>query len=189
MTATRSLVLAGLLLGAMPAAADDAGLDWQPLPATESKVRITLPKARDAARYFTAQTANYSATFYIAQVPTSEFRADQIFLLYIEVSPGSFLRTEHDIEDVLDWKQLRASGLVEGERFAAVAGGGRYDIATFTIEGNVECAAFARTWGSHGSMTTGAGSRRVTGYGCEDRGRRLARDRIIEGLEALEFDD
>jgi hypothetical protein len=177
MTATRSLVLAGLLLGAMPAAADDAGLDWQPLPATESKVRITLPKARDAARYFTAQTANYSATFYIAQVPTSEFRADQIFLLYIEVSPGSFLRTEHDIEDVLDWKQLRASGLVEGERFAAVAGGGRYDIATFTIEG------------SHGSMTTGAGSRRVTGYGCEDRGRRLARDRIIEGLEALEFDD
>lgn len=189
MNTVRLLLLAGLLTGTVPAAADDAGLDWRPVPAADSKVRITLPEARDAARYFTAQTDSYSATFSIAQVPTSDFRADQIFALYIEVSPGRFFRTEHDIDEVLGWKELRDSGFVEGERFTAVAGDGRYDIATFTIEGNVECAAFARTWGSHGSMTTGVGTRRITGYGCENRGEKLTRARIVRGLDALQFDD
>lgn len=186
-----SAALSAALVAGTPVAGAfaDAGLDWQPVPAADSKVRITLPDAAEGARYFRAQTDDYAATLYIAQVPTNAFRPDQVFFLYVELSPGRFFRTGHDIDDVLGWKELRAGGLRDGERFAVVAGGGRYDVATFTVEGDVACAAFGRTWGSHGSMTTGAGSRRITGYGCENRGKPLTRERIKAALDGIEILD
>lgn len=183
-------LFAALVAGTPAAGAfADAGLDWRPIPVADSKVRLTLPDAAEGARYFRAQTDNYAATLYIAQVPTNAYRPDQIFFLYVELSPGRFFRAGHDIADILRWKELQAGGLHEGERFSVVAGGGRYDVATFTVEGDVACAAVGRTWGSHGSMTTGAGSRRITGYGCENRGKPLTRERIKEALDGLEILD
>jgi hypothetical protein len=178
------------LLALIPAAfAEDAGLDWKQVSAADSQVRITLPELAGQARYFTAQTEGYSATLYIARVTTDSFRADRALAIYVELSPGRFFPTTTDVGDILDWKPFKEVGLVEAERFTTVAGGGRYDVATFKIEGDVSCAAFARTWGSHGSMTAGAGSRRITGYGCQDRGKPLSRERIKEALDSLEIDD
>lgn len=183
------LLVGGLLPGGQPAVADDAGLDWRPVAAQDSKIRTTLPEAKDHARYFKTQTEDYSANLHLMRVPTSAFRVDQILLLYAELSPGRFFPTTHDVGRVLEWKGLQAGGVRETGRFTVTAGPGVVDVATFTIEGDVACAAFSSTWGSHGSETSGAGSRRLFGYGCEDRGKPLDRARIEQALDSLEIDD
>lgn len=183
------VLLLASLCGAMPVVAEEAGLDWRPVQARDSKLRITLADMAEHARYFRAQTPNYSANLFIARVPTTEFRGDRVSAIYVELQPGFYFPDRYDVDDVLAAKVLRDAGLRETDRFALVAGGGRYDIVTFSIHGDILCAAFARTWGSFGGDQVGSGSRRLYGYGCEERGKPLGRDRIKEALESLEVAD
>ncbi|EDP66735.1 hypothetical protein BAL199_16778 [alpha proteobacterium BAL199] len=183
------LIVAVLALSGPSAIADDAGLDWRPVSAKDSKVRITLPEAAAHTTYFKAQRADYAANFYIARIPTSAHRLDQVSLLYAELAPDRFFPTEYDVREILTWKNVQAVGARETGNFTVVARPSVYDVVTFVIDAGVQCAAFAVTWGSHGSETAGAGSRRILGYGCENPGTPLNRDRIKQSLDSLEIDD
>lgn len=189
MTSRLAALAVVLSLWHLPAFADDAGLDWRPIPASESKVRITLRDAAADARYFRTETDGYEANLYFARVPTSDYRLDRIFVLYAELAPGRYFPVEYDVTRVLAWKELRASGASRTDSFTLVTRPGAYDVITFTAEGDVACAAFSITWGNVSSDTSGAGSRRIFGYGCEERGKPLGRARIKEALDSLEVAD
>lgn|GEM_PF-908946 len=93
------------------------------------------------------------------------------------------------MDRILELRAVKALALREGDRFTVVAGPGALDVVTFTIDGNVACAGFALAWGSFGGELAGSGNRRLSGYGCEARGKSLDRARVKQALDSLEVDD
>lgn len=186
----RSIVAAlGLVAVASTAAAEDAGLEWKRVSATASKIRVTESELADRARYFTAQTSDYSANLHIARVTTEAHRGDRLQILYIELLPGRHFQSKYDVKKVLGWKPMTDGHAREIDRFSVATHPGVYDVLTFMLDGNVPCAAFSTSWGTSGHEFSSAGTRQARGYGCEAGGAAFDRDRVKAMLDSLEYDD
>lgn len=167
------------------AAAGEPGLDWRPIGASDSKIRLGQRRAGEGVHYFTTQTDGYEVSLYFARVPSTDYRLDRVFVLYADLAPGRYFPMKYDVAQILDWKEVVASGAARSDSFTVVAGPGVYDVITFTAEGDVPCAVFANTWSRSKNDATGAGSRRIFGYLCMERGSGLDRSRIGAALGAL----
>lgn len=165
------------------------GSSGKQVSARDSKIRVTEPGLAGQARYFTAQTPDYSANLHIVRVTTEAHRGDRLQILYIELLPGRHFQSNYDVEKVLEWTPMRSGATRETDRFSVPSHPGVYDVLAFTLDGDVECAAFTVSWGTSAHEFSSAGTRQSRGYGCDAGGAPFDRDRAMAMLDSLEYDD
>ena len=189
------LFLAVFLLGLLvvpamsPAAAQDAGLDWQSVRAEKSKILIDLPEAAGHGVFLKASNDNYSGTYHVARYKTDKFELDRAMLVYIELQPGYHFRTARTAERVLQWRSLQDAEIDLGQRLQLTTDRGPLDVQRFRIGKHVECAAIAQTWGVSGGELSSAGTDQILGYLCEEPDVPVTMDRLAAVAQAIEVRD
>lgn len=165
---------AGLLLTGA-AAGQDAGLDWRSVSASETKIRLNDPKLDDAGIFLRASTLNYSSTRHIARYPTSKFKLNAAYLMYIEVLPGFYLNTTYSPNKILEWKSVKATNPVPGDAFEVTTSRGPIQVIRFKSEGSLDCLALSQAWGQSGTETTSDGTDLLIGYICAETFKSFSR--------------
>lgn len=189
------LLLASFIFGllALPAgpsaAAEDAGLDWQPVRAGDSKIVIDLPERLGYGVFLRAMNDNYTSTFHVARYKTDKFKLDRAMLVYLELQPGYHFRSARSTDRVLKWKALQSADIDLGQKLQVVTERGTLDVQRFRLENRVECAALAQTWGGSGSETTSAGTEQLLGYLCEEPDVAVTQQRIETVAQAIQVRD
>jgi hypothetical protein len=184
------LVLCLLVLPAIaPAAAQDAGLDWQSVRADDSKILLDLPETAGSGVFMRASNDSYSSTFHIARYTTDRFRLDRALLVYLELQPGYHFRTTRSVERVLKWRSLQNAQIALGAKLQVPTARGTLEVQRFTLEDRVQCAALAQTWGVSGGELSSAGTDQLLGYLCEEPGVAVSRARIEAVAQAIVIRD
>lgn len=181
-----SFILGLLVLHAGPSgAAEDAGLDWQSVRADESKIVIDLPERLGYGVFLKAMNDNYTSTFHVARYKTDKFKLDRAMLVYLELQPGYHFRSARSTDRVLQWKALQNLDIDLGPKLQMTTARGTLDVQRFRLEGRVECAALAQTWGGSGSETSSAGTEQLLGYLCEEQAGAVTEQRIAAVAQAI----
>jgi len=166
--------------------AQDAGLEWRPVQAGRSKVELLHKDLFRHARYYRADSDDFSMSYHLARVATDRHPLDSLILLHVRLSPDYHFRGSYGPDRVLEWSGLQDQQVRVGETDTLGANNIRYRIIRFSFD-DVSCAAAAADLGHSLGETTSAGTARIAGYGCEDPGIPLTDARLREILESIEI--
>ncbi len=179
------LALSPAMFSALPAAAEQAGLDWQSVRADESKIVIDLPEAKGYGIFLRAMNDSFSSTFHVARYKTDKFKLDRAMLVYLELQPGYHFRSARSTDRVLRWKALQNADIDLGQKLRLSTQRGALDVQRFRLDDRVECAALAQTWGGSASETSSAGTEQLLGYLCEEEAGAITEQRIATVAQAI----